>query len=115
MKTIVKSALLFILGLLIFSSCRSYKVTHYNKDEIDKVGGEADKYNVYLHDKNLTYQVGKPNLSPAGVKGDLNPILDSATVAEIKHPRTRKQLKKHQHDLNIFTKAEIKDNPSGWY
>ena len=111
MKILVKSALLFFVIILLFPSCKSYKVQHYDRKEIEKV--DPNKYNVYLHDKNLTYQVGNPGFSAAGIKGSLNPIMDSASVAEIKHPKTRKQKRKHQHDLNVYTKAEIKDNPSG--
>jgi hypothetical protein len=111
MKTNVISALFFIIFLSFLTSCASYKMQHYDKKEIEKIN--PDKYNVYIHDKNLTYQVGNPAFSPVGIKGSLNPIMDSATVAEIKHPKTHKQLKKHQHDFNVFTKAEIKDNPSG--
>jgi hypothetical protein len=110
MKSAGKFALLFFVVLVVFPSCKTLEMKHYNKSELDKVSSSIGDYNVYLHDKSNTYQVINPSVSPAGIKGGLNPIIDKATIAEIKNPRTRKQLKKHKHDLNIYSKTEIKDN-----
>lgn len=85
---------------------------HYNRDEVSNIGPNVTKYKVYIHDKTALYKVDKPNLSSAGVKGDLSPVLNPDTIAEIKNPHTRKQLKKHQHDLNIYTKTEVDNAPN---
>ena len=85
---------------------------HYNRDEIANIGPNVANYKVYIHDKTAIYKVDKPNLSSAGVKGDLTPVLNPDTIAEIKNPHTRKQLKKHQHDLNIYTKTEVDNAPN---
>lgn len=85
---------------------------HYNRDEVSNIGANATNYKVYIHDKTALYKVDKPNLSVAGVKGDLTPVLNPDTIAEIKNPHTRKQLKKHQHDLNIYTKTEVDNAPN---
>lgn len=81
---------------------------HYGRDEITNVN--AADYKVYLHDKTALYKVDKPNLSSSGVTGEFTPVLNPDTIAEIKTPRTRKQFKRHLHDLNIYTKAELKPN-----
>jgi hypothetical protein len=108
MKTSVKLALLFIIALFTLSSCRSYKVMHYNRDEITNISGNVVKYRVFIHDKTSLYQVDKANLSSSGVAGDLTPILNPDTIKEIRNPHTHKQLKRHEHDLNIYTKTEVK-------
>lgn len=112
MKRTLKLISYTLLLLLVFASCTSYKMTHYNRDEITNIGPNVTKYKVYIHDEKSLYRVDKPNLSSAGVKGDLVPVLNPDTITEIQEPRTRKQLKKHQHDLNIYTKTEVKSNPN---
>lgn len=109
MKNTVKLAISFLLVLTLFTSCRSYKIMHFSRDQITNVGNVAT-YKVYIHDKNSLYKVDKPNLSSAGVKGDLTPVLNPDTVAEIKDPHTRKQFKRQEHDLVIYTKAEVKNS-----
>lgn len=86
---------------------------HYNKDEITTIGPKVTTYKVYVYDEKSLYRVDKPNLSTEGVKGELTPVLNPDTIAEIKEPHGRKQLKRHQHDLDISTKTEIKNNPGG--
>lgn len=113
MKTTLKSVLFFLATLSLFSSCRSYKIMHYNRDEITNISGDVVDYKVYIHDKSTLYKVDKAHLSSMGVAGDLSPVSNPDTVAEIKNPHTRKQLKKHQHDLNIYTKLEVKNVPNG--
>jgi len=108
MKTNAKLALLFLASVLALTSCQSYKVMHYNRDEITNISGNVVKYRVFIHDKSAVYKVDQPNLSSSGVKGDLTPVLNPDTIKEIKNPRTRKQLKRHVHDLNIYTKTEVK-------
>jgi hypothetical protein len=103
--------LLFLFVLSVFTSCSSYEVIHYNRNEIDKkIGSNIAKYDVYIHDKGNTYKVGNPSLSPAGVKGDLTPVTDRVTIAEIKNPHTRRQFKRHLQDLSIYTQAEISED-----
>jgi hypothetical protein len=86
---------------------------HYNRDEITNISGDVVKYRVYIHDKTALYKVDKPNLSSQGVSGDITPVSNTDTIAEIKNPHTKKLLKKHQHDLNIYTKTEVKSSPTG--
>lgn len=113
MKNTVKLILYSLLLLLVFTSCTSYKMMHYNRDELLNLGPKVSKYKVYVYDEKSLYRVTSPNFSSAGVKGELTPVLNPDTIAEIKEPRTRKQLKKHQHDLDISTKTDIKSNPGG--
>lgn len=113
MKSSVKTIFLFLTLLFVFSSCRTYKVAHYSRDEITNISGDVVKYKVYIHDKSTLYKVDKPNLSSLGVSGDLTPVSNPDTVAEIKNPHTKKLLKKHLHDLNIYTKTEVKNVPNG--
>lgn len=113
MKTTVKLTLLFVISLSFLTSCRSYKVMHYNRDEITNLGNVSN-CKVYIHAKTTLYKVDKPNLSSAGVKGELTQVENHDTVAEIEDPHTRKQLKKHQYDLNIYTKKEIKNTSNSF-
>ena len=114
MKISVKSTFFFLAILSVFTSCRSYKVMHYSRDEITNISGDVVKYRVYIHDKTSLYKVDKPNLSSSGVSGDLTPVLNPDTVAEIKNPHTKKQYKRRIHDLNIYTKTEVKSTiPNG--
>ena len=113
MKMSVKSALFFLSILFVFTSCSTYKVMHYNRDEITNISGNVVHYKVFIHDKSTLYKVDKPNLSSSGVSGDLSPVSNPDTIAEIRNPHTRQQLKKHMHDLNIYTKVEVKNVPNG--
>jgi hypothetical protein len=108
MKITVKSTFFFLAILSVFTSCKSYKVMHYSRDEINNISGDVVKYRVYIHDKTSLYKVDKPNLSTSGVSGDLTPVLNPDTVAEIKNPHTKQQYKRRIHDLNIYTKTEVK-------
>jgi hypothetical protein len=81
---------------------------HLGRDEITNIN--AANYKVYIHDKTSLYKVDKPNLSSSGVTGEYNPILNPDTIKEIDRPHTRKQYKRHLHDLNIYTKTELKPN-----
>jgi hypothetical protein len=112
MKNTVKLALSFLILLSLFTSCRSYKLVHSNRDEITTAGGDLTKHRVYIRDKTALYSVDKPNLSIEGVKGSLTPVLNPDTISEIKDPHTRKQLKRRQHDLVVTTKTEVKDVPA---
>jgi hypothetical protein len=113
MKPFLKSFLFLIVILSVFTSCRSYKVMHYGRDEITNISGDVVKYRVYIHDKSGLYKVDKPNLSSSGVSGDLAPVTNEDTIKEIRNPHTRQQMKRRQHDLNIYTKNEVKSVPNG--
>jgi len=111
MKTFLRSVLLFLLILSVFTSCQGYKVMHYNRDELDNIGGDTNKYKkVYIHDKKNTYLVDKPFISFEGVKGSLYPITDKSVIEEIDNPKTRNQFKAHKYDLNVYTQTEIQGN-----
>jgi len=110
MKNTAKLVLSFFIFLSVFTSCRSYKVVHSSRDEITNVG--AAKNIIYIHDKTALYKVDSPNLSSEGVKGNLTPVLNPDTIAEIKNPRGRKQLIRRQHDVLITTKTEVKEVPN---
>lgn len=102
-------AAIFILFLsLAFSSCKLYQVTHYKGADFSKVK-DVNDYTVYVHYKSKSYQVDKPVISPAGVKGTFVPLTDEAKVNEIKNPATPHQLRKHKHDLNVYAKTDLKD------
>lgn len=109
MKTTVNIVLFFLVSVLIFPSCNPYKLMHYNRSELDKVGPKITDYTVYLHDKENTYKVDNAAVTPAGIKGSITPVPDKATIAEIKNPRTRKQIKRQMKVLNIYVKTEIKE------
>jgi len=113
MKTSIKLALLFFITGSIFTSCKTYQVVHYKRSEIPKISDGFNDDSVYIHDQHSIYKVVKPSLALNEVKGTLVPISDSAKLAELKDLRTQKQLKTHKHDLNIYTKAEVKDLPDG--
>jgi hypothetical protein len=112
MKIRFKLALLSLVALFAFTSCKSYKIMHYSRDEIVKINDHTADYKIYIDAKDSLFSVTKANLSIFGVKGNLTLITDKDTIAAIKNPRTRQELIKHQHDLNIYTKAKIKDNPN---
>ena len=86
---------------------------HASRDEITNVGAKVPSYKVYIHDKAALYKVDKPNLSIEGVRGDITPVLNPDTIAEIKNPHTRQQYKRRIHDLNIYTKVEVKESSNG--
>ena len=111
MKLTVKSALLFSLIISLFSSCASLEVMHYKSKDLDRVSKTIGNYVVYVHDKSHTYQLAQPSIVANGIKGQLTPITEAQTIAEIKDPKTKKLLKKHEHDLNIYTKLEIVYDP----
>jgi spore coat polysaccharide biosynthesis protein SpsF (cytidylyltransferase family) len=81
---------------------------HYGRDEITNIN--AANYRVFIHDKTSLYKVDKPNLSSSGVTGEYTPVLNPDTIKEIDRQHTRKQYKRHLHDLNIYTKTELKTN-----
>ncbi len=107
MKFSVKSISLFFIILSVFSSCQSYEVMHYKYKDFDKVSDKLDSYNIYIHDATDTYKVDNAKVSVTGIKGVVTQLRDPAAIAEIKNPQTKKQMRKHKHDLNIYTKAEL--------
>ena len=86
---------------------------HHNKSELDKVSANFKDYTVYIHDKSSTYKIEKASLSPGGIKGNPVAITDQAQIAEIKNPNTARLIRKHKHDLSLYTKTEISSNPTG--
>ncbi|MGP8214900.1 MAG: hypothetical protein ACLQQ4_04990 [Bacteroidia bacterium] len=109
MNTSVRLALLFLVSIFVFTSCKTYQVTHYKSNDIGKIG-KIESYTVYIHSKNGTFKVDKPSLTTSGVNGELTRITDQSKVEEIRNPVTRTQLKRHRHDLNLYTKTEIIDS-----
>jgi ribosomal protein L21 len=112
MKSTIKLVLLVVITLSVFTSCKSYRVMHYEPKELDKVGSDLSIYHVYLHDQHKTYRVENPSISQAGIKGTLDTITDPAKLTAIRNPETKKQLKKHKDDLNFYTKIEIQNVPN---
>jgi hypothetical protein len=98
-----------LLIALCLASCKTYELKHYKGAELDNIG-KVSYYDVYVHSKENTYKVDKPSLSSTELKGNFTPITDKAEVAEIKNPRTAEELKKHKHDLSLYTQTEIKDS-----
>jgi hypothetical protein len=109
MKTAIRTALLLIIISSAFTSCKSYEVMHYKNNELDKVGKLTD-YTVYVHDKGKTFKMNNPSSSPAGVSGGLTQITDPDKAKEIRNPNTPGEIRKHKHDLNLFTKTDIGDS-----
>ncbi|HTA26356.1 MAG TPA: hypothetical protein VK809_01105 [Bacteroidia bacterium] len=107
MKFSFKSFLLLLAVLSVFASCQSLEVMHYKYKDFDKVSDKLDNYDVYIHNETTTYKVEKPKVSVVGIKGVVTEIRDPATIAEIKNPQTKSQLRKHKHDLSIYTKADL--------
>lgn len=83
---------------------------HYKRDEILKLGQNFKDYKLFVHDSTNTYRVTKPSLDAGNIKGTLIQLEDSAKIAEIRNPKTRKQMRDHKNDLNVYSKTEIKDN-----
>ena len=109
MKIIVRTVLLFLITVSALTSCKSYELMHYKGSELDKVGKISD-YTVYVHDKGKTFKVDNPSASSAGVTGGLTQITDPEKVKEIRSASTPGEIRKHKHDLNLFTKTEIGDS-----
>lgn len=107
MKNIVKFSALFLVCLSVFTSCATLTENHYKREEFNKVSGKLDNYVVYVHDASNTYRIDKPKLTVTGIKGQVVPITDVPTIKEIKNPHTQKELRKHKHDLNLYTKTTI--------
>ena len=84
---------------------------HFKFKDLDKVAKTIGNYTVYIHDKSHTYQLNQPAIVANGIKGQLTTITEAQTIAEIKNPHTKKEMKKHIHDLNIYTKLEINYDP----
>jgi hypothetical protein len=83
---------------------------HYKNGAVDKL--DAKKYKVYIHTAKNLYLVTKPAISPTGVTGDISQVKDQAEAEEIRNPSTPGLVKKHKHDLNIFTRTQIADSVS---
>ena len=103
-----KTAIFLLIASLAFTSCKTYEVVHYKSSDLDKLG-KVSKYTVYIHAPKNTFIVTKPLISPTGVTGDISPIKDASAAAEIRNPGTPGLIKKHRHDLNVFTKTAIAD------
>ncbi len=102
------SALVLLLAVA-FTGCKTYDVMHYKGPELDKEKN-LDKYTVYLHAKEHVFAVSKPALDKTAFTGGLSLVSDPKLVEEINNPATRKQLKKHAKDINIYTKKELADS-----
>ncbi len=110
MRIFANRALFMLLATAGLTSCKTYTMVHYKSSELDKVG-KISKYSVYIHDKNNTYKVDKPVLTPAGIKdAQLVKITDPETIGEIKNPSTPALVKRHKHDLSLYTKTTVADS-----
>jgi hypothetical protein len=98
-----------LITLLAFTSCKTYEVKHFKGGEIDK-SLDVTKDKVYIHAQKGLYKVTQPSISKDGVAGDITPVKDPKEAEEIRDPGTPHLMKKHRHDLNIFTKTEITDS-----
>jgi hypothetical protein len=107
----MKKIILFVLSaVVVFFSCKSYKLTHHVTKAIlnnKEVFAAFEKYNIYIHDKNNTYYVESPRMAEEGLRGLAHPISDSAVIAKIKQPDSQKEKKKHKFDLNFYTDKAI--------
>src|ERR1700722_19657352 len=106
----IKKTILFLSILLAFSSCKTYQVMHYKDGGVEKL--DAKNYKVYIHTAKNLYLVTKPAISPTGITGDISEVKDQAEAEEIKNPTSPSLIKKHRHDLNIFTRTQIADSVS---
>ena len=110
MRTFANRALFILLATAGLTSCKTYTMVHYKSTELDKVG-KISKYTVYIHDKSNTYKVDKPVITPVGIKdAQLVKITDPETITEIKNPSTPALVKKHRHDLSLYTKVLVNDS-----
>jgi hypothetical protein len=113
LKTSIKLVLFFSVLCFICASCGRYEIMHHDRNELTKVSENFSDYKVYIHDKKHTYAVEKASLVPAGIKGNLIPITDPAKIAEIKNPSTPGLLRKHKHDLSLYTKTQVDSASTG--
>ncbi len=111
MKPKLKLARLFPILFFVFTSCGTYQIMRYDRTEIDKVRANFSDYHVYIIDSTHTYRVEKDSLAPTGIVGKLVEITDQPQIEEIKNPNTPQLLRKHKHDLDLYTKIIVKDNP----
>ena len=110
MRIFATRAFFTLLAISGLTSCKTYTMVHYKSSELDKVG-KISKYTVYIHDKSNTYKVDKPVLTPVGIKdNELVKITDPETITEIKNPSTPALVKRHRHDLNLYTKVIVADS-----
>jgi|GEM_PF-2813753 hypothetical protein len=111
MKMRVRTVLLFLITLSVFTSCHTYEFTHSKSSDLDKM--KLNKYKVYIFAKNRTYKVDKASLSPAGISGSLTPITDASEIDGVKRPTTKAEMRNHKSDLGIYTKNEVSDTTTG--
>jgi hypothetical protein len=101
-----RTALLFMVVLIGFASCKTYELTTFKGAELDKAG-DISKSKVYLHAPKHTFRVTQPAISATGLTGGLEHITDQAQLADLNNAQLTK---KHKHDINVFTKTEIADS-----
>lgn len=109
MNNIIRTILLIAIAVTTLTSCATFEVMHYKNNELDKVGSISD-YKVYLHNKGSIYQMDKPSMGKDGITGTLSPVTDPDKAKEIRNPSTPGEIKRHKHDLNLFTKIALKDS-----
>jgi len=106
-----KTVVFFTITLFAFTSCKTYEVMRYKSTELGKIK-DVGTYKVYVHSQKNVYSVAKPSLAADGITGDITPVTDVKAAEDIKNPGN---LKKHSHDLNLFTKTTIPDTASGMF
>jgi hypothetical protein len=102
---------LILICFIVFTlaSCKVYEVKHSKGIELDKATNVA-KANVYLFAQKNTFKVTNPVINKDGVSGGLQLVTDHDEAAEIRNPETPRLMKKHQKDLDLYTKTTIGDS-----
>ncbi len=110
---------LFTLISFFLTQCASYKQVSLSENEFDNnrpVKESFKDYNIYLFGDNGAYRLENPSINDSTVKGRPVLIRDSANLAQIQNPGSRKEQKRHKNDLLVFTDKPIiindKDNAS---
>jgi hypothetical protein len=109
----IKKPLVIILSAaIIFTqiNCTPYNQITLPKEELvtnQQIKENFSNYNVYVHDKAGTYRLNDPILNGDKVQGLPTPVMTAEDVQAIKAPRTKKELKAHKYDLNIYTQKDV--------
>lgn len=96
--------------LLTQVSCSPYSQVTLPGEDIrsnKQLREDFSEYDVYIHDRTSTYKLNDPALKGNQVQGKPDLILSAEEVQEITSPKTRKELKAHRYDLNIYTLKDI--------
>jgi hypothetical protein len=118
MTILKKTTATMLAGAVLLTqvSCSPYTQVTLAKEEIvsnSQLREDFSRYDIYVHDRTNTYKLKDPLLNGNTIQGKPEQVLSSEEAQEIRSPKTRKELKAHRYDLNIYTQKDVVSYTAG--